>query len=176
MDIGADIPRRAEQGRGEHHRAGGCGRQWWRGCSESTGTPRLAELPELELNSRCTLDLPKQVGKRLLVHPILAKAGPGNPRCEFVVVQRLRPRDPDHSQRQSTGRCRCNYMAKTQKGRQTVPGASLRFVSHWPVLETACFKFQWRFTCLSPTPGCPDLRRGRQPAMYIDHLRASRLG
>ena len=45
-----------------------------------------------------------------------------------------------------------------------MPGASLRFVSHWPVLETACFKFQWRFTCLSPPPGCPDLRRGRRPA------------
>ena len=55
-------------------------------------------------------------------------------------------------------------MAKTQNGRQTVPGASLRFVSHWPVLETACSKFQWRFTCLSPPPGCPDLRRGRRPA------------
>ena len=55
-----------------------------------------------------------------------------------------------------------------------MPGASLRFVSHWPVLETACSKFQWRFTCLSPPPGCPDLRRGRRPAMHIDYLRGQR--
>ena len=34
-----------------------------------------------------------------------------------------------------------------------MPGASLRFVSHCPVLETACSKFQRRFTCLSPPPG-----------------------
>ena len=32
------------------------------------------------------------------------------------------------------------YLARTQNGRQTVPGAALRFVSHWPVLETACTK------------------------------------
>ena len=49
-----------------------------------------------------------------------------------------------------------------------MPGASLRFVSHWPVLETACSKFQRRFTCLSPrrdAPICEEL--AGQPCTLI---------